>query len=237
MEIVEVNCPRSINLKDSKDDDIDSIRQTIDIYDSVVMHQEIKKTTGIVINTSDNLKEEFNDQVKKIIHIFEQYVGIIVRDLIIEIKDDPNQLLFDENNILSGIIVALNNYFKCNLSNHELIYLSQKINQVISYYLQGGYKKILKDGKIKNIANNPYQKYFLIDSYDYSKEDLIKIKNIIGNKDGIDYFEYNYDFPFIALKENIATVLPIYLKKEFSKMQIHSCKNTFGNKVLIKYLK
>lgn len=239
MELVEVNCPRSLDLSllntNKYDNNTDSIRQTIDIYDSIVLWQEIKKSTGIVINYGEYLSEELKEAIMQILGIYSNYVGLKIKDLIIQINKDPYGYLNDNYNILSGILVALNDYFKSNLTNHELIYLAQKVNKLISYYLVGNYKKILTDGKIKNIGDNIYYKYFLFNNE--LNDNIEKIESIVTDNTNLDYLSIDRNLICIAVKNNSPSFLPMQIKKSIPNLTIKSCKNTFGNKVLVKYIK
>ena len=240
MEIVEVNCPRSIDLlsiKSIKEKYLDakSILETIDIYDFISIKQEIKKETGIMIISNDNLSITFQEQLKEILNIFSKYVGLKIHNLTIEIKLNPFVYLKTEENILAGLLLALNNYFKKYLTLHELVYLANKINPLISYYIVGGYKKIDMDNKNINIGENIYHKYFLLDKMSNNNEEIERLQTFLTNYNNIDYgIDECY---FVAIKDFVLPRIPISLKKEFPNVVVNTFSNVKEPKVLIKYLK
>ena len=86
MEIVEISCPRSIDLISlpglkEKYKDAKSILETIDIYDLLSIKQDIKHPTGILITSNSDISEELKNNIKKIIILFSNYVGILINDI------------------------------------------------------------------------------------------------------------------------------------------------------------
>ena len=241
MEIVEINCPRSINLKSiplikEKHQDAFLVLQTISIYDFISLKQEIKNKTGIVILSNENISEEMKENINKLLLLFSSYIGLTIRDLIIEIKLDSLSSLRGEENILAGLLIGLNHYFKSRLTIRELIFLADKINPLIAYYLVGGYKKIDLNGKALNIEKNPFNKYLLIDKFEEeNKEERDRLQEFF-----LKYKDLSYGKDccyFIAIKNLIISNIPISLKKEFQKVVLHTVTNVKEPKVLVKYLK
>ena len=241
MEIVQVNCPRSIDLlsiSNIKDNNKDAkhILQTVDIYDFISIKQEIKKQTGIIIISDDELLDTTKNKIKETIWLFSNYIGINIRDLIIEIKLDNFSFFKCEENILAGILIALNNYFKRYITLHELVFLADKIDPLISYYIVGGYKKIDNNNRSYNIGKNIYNKYLLIDKFNViNNEETNRFKSFLDNYENLSYGIG--ECCFIAIKDYIVSNIPISLKKNFSKVVIHTVNNVKEPKVLIKYLK
>ncbi len=242
MEIIEIKCPRSIDLKgisslESKAyEDAKAILQTIDIYDIVRIHQEIKLETGIVISSKTELLEEIKEKIQKIVTVFSEYANLEIKNLIIDIEKEPSYLLETDFSIYAGVLIGLNEFFKTKLSFHELMFLGNQIDPLVSYYLEDGYKKFDLSGKLKNIGNNPYTKYFLIESIESSKGEIEKMQEFRKKYANIDYKEVNDNLSFIAIKDIIPSAIPISLKKNFPKTRIIACRNSKEHKVL-KYLK
>lgn len=242
MEMVEVMCPRSIDLtsidaiNNKLKDNAKFLLETIDIYDSVVIKEEVRKRIGLVIISNENLNKSFQETIKRVINIFFQYTNLKIRDIYININLNSLKYLRSEENVLSGLLIGLNLYFKTNLTMHELIFLANKVNRLISYYLVGGYKKIDVDGKISNIGENLYSKYYLLEpKIEMTSEEKEKIKNFLNQYPNIEYgFQ---DIYFIAIKSNISSMIPISLKKEFNNIGIYTINNVKNHKVLAKYLK
>ena len=238
MEIVEIKCPRSLDLTALDKQNIHDngvILQTIDIYDSVIIKQEIKKETGLVVISKDDVSDDLKDKIKEIILIYSKYTGIKIDNIVIELKRNEINILEQDENILAGLLIGLNNYFKTDLTLHELIFLGKKIDSLIAYYLIDGYKRIDNDYKVRNNGNNPYTKYYLIKPIStITKEELLRMKEFIEKYPNLDYGFAN-EIYFIAVKDNIPLSIPISLKKEFSKTKIYMCKNASENKILIKY--
>ena len=241
METIEIGCPRSIDLISipsikEKHQDAKSILETIDIYDFISITKDIKRQTGILITSNYELNDNMKEKIKMIISIFSNYVGIPIRDLIIDIKYDNINYLKNEESILAGLFIALNHFLRTGLSIHELVYLAERIDVVLGYYIIGGYKKILENRKIYNIGDNPFNKYLLLENISIdNKEELEKLKNFFVNYNDIS-LGIN-DCYFIAVKDIINPSIPISLKREFPKTIIETVNNTNKHRTLIKYLK
>lgn len=239
MEIVEIGCPRSIDLLSlpgykEKYKDAKSILETIDVYDYIIIRREIKDSTGILITSKEEISDCLKDDLKKIILIFSNYVGIKINDIIIDIKYADINCFRTNESILAGLLIALNLFFKTQLTIHELVYLSEKINQLTSYYIIGGYKKINEKDNNYSIGKNDYNKYVLLEKKfeDIVEEERLK-KFLLNNnlKYGIDNIYY------IAVKDVLVPSIPISIKREFPNMIIHTANNVSGHKILVKYLK
>lgn len=239
MEIVEVGCPRSIDLislpglKD-KYKDAKSILETIDIYDYISIKRDIKNSTGILITSYNDIDEILKDDIRKIITLFSNYVGIKINDIIIDIKYDENILFKSNESLLAGLLLSLDIFYKTQLTMHELIFLAEKLNPLISYYVLGGYKKINDNDNSYNIGDNPYNKYILIDKKIENKQEEERLRNFLSS----NHLTYGLDnIYFIAMKNVINTSIPISLKREFSNTIVHAVNNARGHKILLKYLK
>ena len=241
MEIVEIGCPRSINLISipefkNKYGETKSIMQTIDIYDFVSIKKDINKSLGVLIISRDNLTNELKNNIRKIINIFSNYIGVFINDITIEIKYDDYIYSKREENILAGLLIALNDYFKVQLTMSELIYLGEKINSFISYYLVGGYKKVLENGKFYNIGNNQYKKYLILNNFSTDNiEEYDRLRNYLLNYNNT--FLGKNEYIFIAIKDILKPNFVFSLKKEFSYTSMHILNNVDNHRVLIKYLK
>ena len=239
MEIVEVGCPRSIDLislpglKD-KYKDAKSILETIDIYDYISIKRDIKNSTGILITSYNDIDEILKDDIRKIITLFSNYVGIKINDIIIDIKYDENSLFKSNESLLAGLLLSLDIFYKTQLTIHELIFLSEKMNPLTSYYVLGGYKKINDNDNSYNIGDNYYNKYILIDKKIDDKQEEERLQNFLLSNHLIYGLDNVY---FIAMKDVINTSIPISLKREFSNTIIYTAKNVSGHKILLKYLK
>ncbi len=239
MEIVEVGCPRSIDLislpglKD-KYKDAKSILETIDIYDYVSIKRDIKNSTGILITSYNDIDEILKDDIRKIITLFSNYVGIQINDIIIDIKYDENILFKSNESLLAGLLLSLDIFYKTQLTMHELIFLAEKLNPLISYYVLGGYKKINDNDNPYNIGDNPYKKYLLLEKKFIDKTEEDRLHNFLLESNIIYGIDNIY---FIAMKNVINTSIPISLKREFSNIIVHTVNNARGHKILLKYLK
>ena len=240
MKTVEINCPRSLDLKSinlirEKHPEAKSILQTVSIYDSISLTYEMKKDTGIVILSKEKLSDELKENIRKLLGLFSCYVGIMIKDLIIDIKVDPFSYLRAEENLLAGFLIGLNYYFNTNLTIRELFFLADKINPLISYYIVGGYKKIDLMRKNSNIGDNPFNKYLLIDKFEDENKEEERLYHFFVK---YQYLSYGKDLcHFIAIKDSIAANVPISLKKEFPNVVLRTVNNVKEPKVLVKYLK
>jgi len=234
MEIVEVSCPRSIDLKNivkNDDKNIKSIFQTVDIYDKVIISQN-KKQSGIYIQLPESMDENIKNDIKKIVEIFSQYINKKIDNITISIEKDKIDLLENKYNILAGILIGLNIYYNLLLQNYELVYLAQQIDNLISYYLVCGYRKIDTNNKNFDIEENEYKKYLFF--IDIDSEERVNLKKYIINNN-ISYSDNNGLY-FIAIKDIDALRVPFTIKKEFKNVKFYECSNTNKNKVLKKYL-
>ena len=241
MEIVEIGCPRSIDLMaipsiKEKYPDAKSILETVDLYDMVSIRRDIKLQTGIIFISNEEIDNDIKEKMKMIIVLFSKYIGISIRDLIIEIKIDTSKYLRKDEPLLAGLLIALNHFYKNQLTMHELVYLSERIDPILGYYIIGGYKKISEIGKSYNIGDNQFNKYLLLENISTdNKEELERLRNFLSNYNdlniGID------ECYFLAIKGIINPSIPINLKREFPKTIIRTINNTNKHKTLIKYLK
>lgn len=241
MEIIEIGCPRSINLKsisslNEKYKEAKYIMQTINIYDYISIRKEIKQSSGIKIISKDDLSDNLKDSIREILNIFFKYIGLNIKDLIIEINFDNILCLRKEEALLAGLLIGLNDYFKVQLTVRELLYLAEKVNPFISYYIFGGYKKIKEEGRCYNSGDNPFYKYLLIENFPKDNLDELKrLKNSLLNQN--DFFLGEDECVFIATNKIINASIPISIKREFSSTLLRILDNVSGHKVLIKYLK
>lgn len=234
MEIVEVSCPRSIDLKNivkNVEKNTKSIFQTVDIYDKVIISQN-KKQSGIYIQLPESMDENIKNDIKKIIEIFSNYINKKIDNIIISIEKNKTDLLENKYNILAGILIGLNIYYNSLLQNHELVYLAQQIDNLISYYLVCGYRKIDINNKNLEIGENKYRKYLFFFGMD--DKERVNLKEYIINNN-ISYSDNN-ELYFIAIKDIDALRVPFTIKKEFKNVKFYECSNTNKNKVLKKYL-
>ena len=236
MEIVEICCPRSVDLKylfKDQNNNTKNIFQSVNIYDKVIICKNIEKKNNILIECETEIDDKLRETIQTLIILFFKYNNINVNNLIIKIEKNETNLLNSNYNILAGILVGLNVYYNTNLSTHQLLYLSNKINPLIAYYIICGYKKIDINNKNYNIGENQFKRYLLLDNLDSNKIELIK-KFMMQHKN-IDSV-FNGDVNFIALKDNYYINLFIWLKKEFNDIKIINCENVNKNKILKKYL-
>ena len=239
MEIVEVGCPRSIDLISlpgikEKYNHAKSVLETVDIYDYLIIKQEIKKSTGILITSKEKISDNLKENIKQILLLFSNYVGMFIHDLIIEINFDDIKLFKTDESILAGFIIALNLFFKTQLTIHELILIAEKINPLVSYYIVGGYKKINDVGNSYVIGKNPYDKYILLDKQFNDNKEEERLKNYLLENN----LNYGVDnIYFIAMKKIITPSIPISIKRDFSNTIIHTVNNVSEQKIILKYLK
>ena len=221
MVTIEIDTPRSIdliNLAEKKESDIKNILQSVNIYDKVKIYKE-KNQTDIIIKSKEELDDEIKEKIKKLIGLFSKYTGIDIDGLTLEVEWDKNDILRVNENVLAGILVGLNVYYKSFLPNHELlldhelIYLANRIDSMIAYYVVCGFRKISYNGKIYKNRENIYNRYILIE---YLKEERERLRNFIIENSDIDYdVSNNYNFYFLAIKNNQFSTFPIAIKREF----------------------
>ena len=234
MEFIDIGCPRSIDLlsiNDKKDDDTKKILQTVNVYDHIIINQDIKNKSNVLINSSNNITKGTNEKLNEILLIYANYINMKINNVSIDVKYNDISCLKKEENILAGFLIALNYYFKSNLTNHELIYLASKIDNLISYYINGGYKKIDLNNKYISNGKNIYNKYYLLENLNNKN-----IKEIFNNYKmlyGID------DCYYIPMKDNdvIPSKLLINLKRVYPDTIIRTVNNTTDHKILVKYIK
>ena len=231
MEIVEIKCCESIDLKNIINIKDSNILQTVDIYDEVTIRCD-NKQKGIFINSNIDLSDDIKDKLKCLIDLFLKYTGKQVNNLIVDIKKNNITLMDNYCNILAGLLVGLNVCFQTNLTTHELIFLSKNIDNLIAYYLICGYRKIDYNHKNYNIGDNNFNKYFLIEKF--NQEELKRIKDFVANNNLVGDTYNNYYF--VAVKDTYPVKAVITLKKMFNKHKIYDFRNASANKVLVKYL-
>ncbi|MBQ8891250.1 MAG: hypothetical protein IJ068_00075 [Bacilli bacterium] len=241
MKTVDVNCPKSLDLKNIvKTKESASILQTVDVFDKVAITSYLRGMPGIFIKSSEELDDALKNDIKMIVDLFLKYINISVSNLEINIEKNRLNLTNNYYNILAGILIGLNIYFQNSLHKHELIYLGSTINNLIGYYIECGYKKIDIDNRYSSIGENNYYKYIILE--DLKKEELLRIKNklIEINKEHV-IADFNNEYFFIALSRNLVfkynlSNLPIKLKKEFNNVKVTITSNVNENKVLVRYL-
>ena len=232
MEIVEVDCPRSIDLKNivnNHNDDVKYILQTVDIYDKIIFEANKDNCNGIMIKSNFKIQDDLNNKINNVINLFLNYTNISVDNLTIYIEKNDISILNSDYNIIAGIINGLNTYFNTNLDLHELMFLAKKIDNIVCFYLVCGYKKIDLNNKNYSIGENKFKKYYLI--YNIEEEQLLKINQFV-----IDYkvdIQKNGNYYLIAIKENNFFKFPISLRSK----DIYSCENVNKSKILKKYIK
>ncbi|MBR3660284.1 MAG: hypothetical protein IKN63_00075 [Bacilli bacterium] len=231
MGSVTIKCCESLNLNNIIKNDTENIFQTINLYDEVCISRNINKQKGILIKSNVELAEETKNNIQKLIDLFLNYVSITCDSLVVDIKKNKLNLLDNDYNILAGLLMGLNIYFKIYLPSHELIYLSKKIDELIAYYLICGYKKIDVNHRNYNIGENIYSKYFLFDNI--NSEELLKVEEFVS-KNNLSYDESN-KYPFLAVNYDFSFNALVSLKKEVEGIKIYDFKNTNENKILVKY--
>ena len=233
MKLVEINCPRSINLKNInsiKNNNIKYLLQSVDIYDKVIISQNIKHN-GIFIKSIDTLNNEFEKEIKEIIDIYSKYTGINVDNINIIIEKNKNILFVSKYGILANILIGLNIYYNNKLTIHELFYVASLVNNYIGFYLVCGYREIEDNDKIYNHMENIFKKYLLFSNL--SSENKLRIMEYVC-KHKLSYNdENNY---FIAFKENEILKDFLNVKKEFKDIKLYEFENVSKNKILKKYL-
>ena len=235
MEIVDIGCPRSIDLlsiNSKKDKDTRNILQTVDIYDHVVIKQDIKNKSNALIKTSDNVRKGTNEKLTELLLIYSNYINMKLNNISVNVNYNDISCLKKEENILAGFLLALNYYFKNNLTTHELVYLASKIDNLIGYYIVGGYKKIDSNNKNISIGKNIYNKYYLLENFNNNekiKEIFEKYKVLYGIDDC--YYVPNDDNNIVPSK------LLINLKREYPDTKIRTVNNSSDHKVLVKYIR
>ena len=232
MEIIDIGCPRSLDLSSiisNKEEKIKSILQTISIYDHIIISQDIKNIKNVLIKSNDNISQSLYEKLNELLLLYSNYVGLIINNISIDIKYDNFSYLRTDENILAGFILALNYYFKINITTHELIYLVNKIDPLISFYINGGYKKIDDNNKPLYIGNNLFNKYYLLDKFD----DMEKLKKIC---DKYNIILSSSNCNFITSQDNINSSI-INIKKLISNININTVNNVKEHKILVKYIK
>lgn len=170
LKITEVMCPVALNLflniRKIKDDgslDLKLINQTVNLYDIVYLREAKHEKTGIHIKSKNEISEYLKESILKITNLFFQVTNIKPNSFIIEIE--KTQELENDNSIIAGVLIGLNNHYQTNLTKKQLITIAHQINPDIPYFIVGGYSKITNAGlDIEKLGENPYNYYLVIDS-------------------------------------------------------------------------
>lgn len=183
---IDVICPFNLNLflkMEAKNDNneiskIKLFNQTVDFL-SEDFHNivNIKKSRqgnfDIKIIGNTNFSDTSLANFKKIANLFFEYVNIKPENFIIEIKPMKNYFGLNlEESFIAGILLGLNYLCETNLTKRELLLLSSTINQVVPYFIVGGYNKVVGTNIFK-INKNEFNKYLIIDTgIKISKDDV-----------------------------------------------------------------
>lgn len=170
LKITEVMCPVALNLflniRKIKDDgslDLKLINQTVNLYDIVYLREAKHEKTGIHIKSKNEISEYLKESILKITNLFFQVTNIKPNSFIIEIE--KTQAIQNDNSIIAGVLIGLNQHYQTNLTKKQLITIAHQINPDIPYFIVGGYSKITNAGlDIEKLGENPYNYYLVIDS-------------------------------------------------------------------------
>ena len=170
LKITEVMCPVALNLflnarkiKDDNSLDIKLINQTINLYDIVYLRETKQDNPGTHIKSEKEISEYLKENILKIVNLFFDITNINPDSFFIEIE--KNQEIENDNSIIAGVLIGLNQHYQTNLTKKQLIDISLHINSEIPYFIVGGYSKITNDGRdIERLGENPFQNYLIIDS-------------------------------------------------------------------------
>ncbi len=185
MRTVEISCPAKINLfllvgefnENKKLHNINSINQTIDLYDKIII--EKSKFSDISIITNDNIPINNTNSEYIACEKFREYTNIPLDNIKISInRNIPNTSgLGGKSTDAAGILLGLNRYYNDPLSKHELIYLASKIGHDVPYFIIGGYAEVKGCGEkiIPLTENNPYKHYLIIKpNFSMSTKEMLK---------------------------------------------------------------
>lgn len=238
MEKVIIKVPQGLNIKSISEnqDDAVSVLQTVNAYDEISIERDFSRNIEFYIKNEEIIDNDLNEEINKIIKLFSLIYKVDVKNIIIKIKKNPLRINDDSSNILAGLLLCLNYYYKLKLDLKELVQFSKNINEIVEFYLKCGCKKINKDGSLVHIGFNPYSKYIILESKNYNEDMLLKFKrqlNKYNNYNG----DYERGFFYLACKDDVLSYIPIIIKKEIHADSLHYLENARENKVLIKYLK
>lgn len=186
MRIVEISCPAKINLflsveefnENKKLYNINSINQTIDLYDEITIEKS-NKFKGIKIITDNNIPTNNIDNVYITCENFHEYINTPIDGIKISIKKNiPNMSGLGGNSTdVAGVLLGLNRYYNDKLAKHELIFLASKIGPDVPYFIISGYAQVKGYGEkiIPLNETNPYKHYLIIKpNFSMSTKEMLK---------------------------------------------------------------
>ena len=233
---VEVKVPQGLNIKGIVSE-TDNILQTINAYDMVNIKKNHLNRDGKVNIVLEDNSEDIESGISQIINAFSYYCKIKVENIIIEVNKCHLRLNDDYSNILSGLLMGLNFFYRTNLSIRELIVIGNMVNPMIEYYLVCGCRKITKDGELSSIGNNPFSRYAIIERKDeYSLDEKLRLKSFFDNKKNLRCDFYKNIF-FVANVDEALFNISHEVRQELGHAKINIYENASQSKILTKYLK
>ena len=199
MKSVKVQCPAKINLDlkviNKREDgfhNIESVMQTISLYDYLTISIEQSKEANIVLSgTSDEIPYDERNLVYKAVKLF-----------LDEVKIEPvNINVYIEKNIpiaaglaggstdAAGTLYGLNKAFDNVLTNEQLHQLCAKLGSDLNVCLMGG--RIQTSGRGENVSKLPFEEFEVnlikpVSLGISAKEAYTKFSHKISNGIGLD---------------------------------------------------
>ena len=166
LPVVEVMCPRALCLSMNYiNNSLRYINQTIDLYDYLYLKESKLKEDTIHILNSKNLSLEEKEHLNFVFDLFFDYTKLPRNSFIIDIQKKEIADLGYDDNILAGLLLALNYYYNNYLDISDLEAIASKINLNVVYFLRGGYLCLdLESQEITRLKPHDYSKYILVDS-------------------------------------------------------------------------
>ena len=249
IKIVEILCPTCIKLPFNNNQNTVNINQTVDIYDTVNIYQRKKLNKEFEVISKDKISLNLMDSISKAVQLFKNYTNVDITNTVLEIeKNHDLKKLNHDDNIIAGIFLGLNYYFKTNLTSRELFFLGSQINLNVAYFIMGG--ACYLDQNLKHVTktkHNPYSNYLLIDSDCYKLHDIKEEESYNSTKrTQIEVFLDKYpdlnhvyldndSISLVAFPSNLSIPIAISVKKEFPKVKVYSCRNVNHSTLIGKY--
>ena len=232
MKYIDLKCPALINFYcNIENGNIITVNDYVDLCDlvelSISMRYEVSKAyINNVLLLGDNV-------VLKAIKAFFAYTNLPINGVIVKIKKQiPEQVdLKGLDNIAAGVILALNTYYRLDLSNEDLIQIGLLVNKKIPLFIYGGYQQVCN--YIENMCRleeNRCEEYLIVlgrlkdnwaDTLDYS--------NLLVN-------DINYTGQFYNCLENMAPSELLYIKERLLRLKADKvCINGTSNSVVASF--
>ena len=143
--LIIVKCPMALTLflnveTIEPDIKVKLIKQTVALQNTNAMDEVILKKGNDLELQGDILDIE-KEKIIKTLKMFQEITGVERENICINVKRICMRFS-SISNIEAGLLIGLNEFYHTNLSMEELKKMGNKIDNLVSYFLVGGFKKI-----------------------------------------------------------------------------------------------